>query len=145
MRFSDKLQIQALCYEPNYAVIGGKAFIIDNNGGITGNVDEEQTEELLTNGRYDEEGNSITPIQRWVTFGKCVIFPNSKAQKIRLNDGKEYIYAYELVAPLKKSLYPLIPEENDNVKIIKEDGTINKDMTVQGFVTLKKRYLKLWL
>ena len=52
---------------------------------------------------------------------------------------------YEIYAPLIKVKYPLIPKEGDKVYITKKDGTIDKEMEVKGFVTNKKRYLKIWL
>lgn len=75
----------------------------------------------------------------------CVIFPNSKASSIVLNDGKQYAYSYEVIVKLKKSLYSLLPKESDMVWITKSDKTINKEMEVKGFVTFKQKYLKLWL
>lgn len=148
MNFTDTIKIQALHYEPNYAVVGDKAFIVDDNGIITDNVDEEKTAELLANGEYDEEGNAIEPQQTWVVFGKeknAIIFPNSRANKVSLNDGKDFVYSFEVIVKLKKSLYPLLPKEGTRVFLHKADGSIDKDMEVKGFVTLKQRYLKLWL
>lgn len=96
-------------------------------------------------GGYDENYNPIPITENWVDFSKCFISFNSSAQKIRLNDGQEYIYSYYVIAPLENSLYPLIPREGDRVRIQKADGTIDKEMEVRGFVTYKKRYLKIWL
>ena len=62
-----------------------------------------------------------------------------------LHDGSEYQYSYYVIAPLKKTLYPLIPKEGDRVRITKADGTIDKELEVRGFVTYKKRYIKIWL
>ena len=53
--------------------------------------------------------------------------------------------SYEVIAPLSKQKYKMLPTEGDKVKITKKDGTIEKEMEVKGFVTLKRRYLKLWL
>ena len=50
-----------------------------------------------------------------------------------------------MIAPLSKQKYKMLPTEGDTVKIMKKDGTIEKEMEVKGFVTLKRRYLKLWL
>lgn len=99
----------------------------------------------VTEGGYDEDFNPIPPTEEWNDFSKCFISFNGEAKKIRLNDGTEYIYSYYVIAPLKKELYPLIPKEGDKVQIIKADGTIDKVMEVRGFVTYKKRYLKIWL
>lgn len=99
-----------------------------------------------TEGVYDDDGNPIEPTEgEWVDFGKCVILPNSRASIIGLADGQQYVYTYEVYAPLSKAKYPLIPKEGDKVVIKKKDGTIDKEMEVKGFVTYKKRYLKLWL
>ena len=97
---------------------------------------------------YDEDNNPVNieeDVDAFVDFSKCFISFNSSAQKVRLNDGSEYVYSYYVIAPLKKSLYELIPKEGDYVRIIKKDGTIDKVMTVRGFVTYKQRYLKIWL
>ena len=95
---------------------------------------------------FDEDGNPIEqPAGQPPTFGKCVILPNTKASVITLADGQKYTYMYEIYAPLNKAKYPLIPKEGEKVWITKKDGTIDKEMEVKGFVTLKKRYLRIWL
>ena len=99
----------------------------------------------ITDSGFDADYNPIKPTETWNTFSKCFISFNSQAQKIRLNDGQEYIYSYYVIAPLKASLYPSIPKEGDRVRIQKADGTIDKILEVKGFVTYKKRYLKIWL
>lgn len=99
----------------------------------------------LTEGGYDENYNPVGPTEEWLEFSKCFISFNSAAQKIRLNDGSEYVYSYYVIAPLKNSLYEILPKEGDRVRIQKADGTIDKEMEVRGFVTYKKRYLKIWL
>jgi len=99
----------------------------------------------VTDNGYDDNGNPEEPTEEWQDFGKCIIFPNSSAAKTRLNDGTEFVYSYEVIARMKKELYSLIPKEGDTVRISKSDGTIDKTLTVKGFLTLKKRYLKLWL
>ena len=71
--------------------------------------------------------------------------PNSQAKIITLTDGQQYVYSHEIYAPLSKAKYPLIPKEGEKVWITKKDGTIDKEMEVKGFVTLKKRYLRIWL
>ena len=99
-------------------------------------------------GGYDEDGNPIESISQWILFGKeknSIIFPNEKAAKVSLNDGNEYVYSYVIIAKLKKDLIPLIPKEGQKVYIHKSDGTIDKEMEVKGFVTLKNRYLKIWV
>ncbi len=95
---------------------------------------------------YDENNDPIAEEDaEFVDFSKCFVSFNAAAQKIRLNDGSEYVYSFYVIAPLKKSLYPLIPKEGDYVRIMKADGTIDKVMVVRGFVTYKQRYLKIWL
>lgn len=148
MNFTDTIKVQALHYEPNYAVVSDKAFIVDDSGNITATVDDEKTAELLSQGVYDENGDPVEPVRTWVVFGKeknAIIFPNNKANKMSLADGQEFVYSYEVIVKLKKALYSLIPKQGDRVWLHKSDDTINKDMEVKGFLTLKKRYLKLWL
>lgn len=141
MNFSDTLKIQAKVYAVGYLKIGDKFYYMNDDG--TPNLDEEVPN---VGDGYDEDGNPIeATATRWLDFGKCVIFPNSRASKVVLADGREYTYSYELVATLKKSKYPLIPVEGDKVWITKADDTIDKEMEVKGFATYKKRYLKLWL
>ena len=100
-----------------------------------------------TEGGYDEELNPIEPTSEWLEVGKCIILPNERAQSVSLNDGEEYIYTYEIIAPIKKKHYTdgLIPKEGATVRFVKEDGTIDKQAEVAGFVTLKKRYVKIWI
>ncbi|SEA80551.1 hypothetical protein SAMN04487851_11494 [Prevotella sp. tc2-28] len=99
----------------------------------------------VSGGGYDEDYNPIEPTEEWIDFAKCFISFNSSAQKIHLHDGQEYIYNYYVILPLKASIYGNIPKEGDRVRIVKADGTIDKEMEVRGFVTYKKRYLKIWL
>lgn len=99
----------------------------------------------VTEGGYDENYNPVEPTEEWADFSKCFISFNSAAQKIRLNDGQEYIYSFYIIAPLKKELYDILPKEGDRVRFIKADETIDKIMEVKGFVTYKKRYLKIWV
>ncbi len=99
----------------------------------------------ISGGGYDEDYNPIEPTEEWMDFAKCFISFNSSAQKVRLHDGSEYIYSYYVIAPLKASIYASIPKEGSRVRIIKADGTIDAVLEVKGFVTYKKRYLKIWL
>lgn len=101
----------------------------------------------VTEGGYDEDLNPIEPTVDWVEFGKCIIMPNESAVKTTLADGSEYIYKFEIIATLKKAHYAngLIPKEGQTVRFVKKDGTIDKTETVQGFLTLKQRYLKVWI
>ena len=100
---------------------------------------------MTIEGGYDEDHNPIKPREEWHDLPKCFISFNSSAQKVRLNDGSEYVYSYYVIAPLTKKCYPIIPKEGDRVRIVKKDGTIDKDMEVKGFVTYKRRYFKIWL
>lgn len=147
MNFSDTIKVQVLCYEPYYAVIGEKVLILGENDEYT-EIEEEMTAEFFKNGRYDADGNPVEPVQKWLTFGKeknALIMPNSRGKEVVLNDGTKYTYSYEVIAKLNKRLYPLIPKEGDRILLQKSDGTIKKDMEVKGFVTFKRRYIKLWL
>jgi len=99
----------------------------------------------LTGDKYDADYNPVAQTEEWVEFGKCFISFNSSAQKMRLADGTEYVYSYYVLAPLNKERYELIPEEGDKVRIIKADGTIDREMEVKGFVTYKNSWLKIWL
>ena len=95
---------------------------------------------------YDEYGNPVEANENgWVDFLKCFISFNSSAQKVRLNDGEEFIYSYYIICPLRKNLYDYIPKEGDRVRFVKADGTIDAEMEVKGFVTYKKRFLKVWV
>lgn len=102
---------------------------------------------VTTKGGYDEDFNPIPPTDEWQAFGKCIIMPNNSAQSVSLADGKEYIYQYQIYAPLKNAHYKnnLIPTEGMKIRFTKEDGTIEKEAFVQGFLTLRKRYVKIWV
>ncbi len=100
---------------------------------------------VTTEGGYDENLDPVEPSQEETLFGKCFIGFNDKAESVTLHDGKEYVYRYMILAPLTKLNYPLIPIEGKEVRFVKKDGTIDKTMSVQGFVTLKERYLKIWV
>lgn len=109
--------------------------------------DDKLFVQQVTESGYDEDLNPIEPTTEWVEFGKCIILPNTRAVKTTLADGSEYVYQYEIVATLKKQHYrdALIPKEGQQVRFVKKDGTIDKEATVQGFLTLKQRYLKIWI
>lgn len=110
------------------------------------NFEDTLKVKLSQEGGFDEDGNAIEPTEgEWQDFGKCAILPNTSARLVSLADGQQYAYSYELYAPLSKNKYPLIPKEGSKVWITKKDGTIDKEMEVKGFVTYKKRYLRLWL
>lgn len=142
MNFEDSLKIGANVYDIGYAEIGGKYYSLNDDGTL--NLSDNANETLKSG--FDEEGNPLTPEAFiFIDFGKCVILPNTKASVITLVDGQKYTYMYEIYAPLNKTNYPLIPREGDKVYITKKDGTIDKKMEVKGFVTLKKRYLRIWL
>ena len=142
MNFEDSLKIGANVYDIGYAEVGGKYYSLNDDGTL--NLSDNENEALKSG--FDEEGNPLTPDAFiFIDFGKCVILPNTKASVITLADGQKYTYMYEIYAPLNKAKYPLIPKEGDKVYITKKDGTIDKKMEVKGFVTYKKRYLKIWL
>ena len=142
MNFEDTLKIGANVYDIGYAEVGGKYYSLNDDGTL--NLSDNENEALKSG--FDEDGNPLTPDAFiFIDFGKCVILPNTKASVITLADGQKYTYMYEIYAPLNKAKYPLIPKEGDKVYITKKDGTIDKEMEVKGFVTYKKRYLKIWL
>lgn len=141
MNYEDKLQIQLKVYDVGYVQVGDRFYDMDDNG----NPDFD-AENMNAGSGYDSDGNPIeATATRFYDFGKCTILPNTSARVITLADGKTYIYSYEIVAPLTQRKYKMLPREGDKVHITKKDGTIDVDMEVKGFVTLKKRYLKLWL
>ena len=142
MNFEDSLKIGANVYDIGYAEVGGKYYSLNDDGTL--NLSDNENEALKSG--FDEEGNPLTPDAFiFIDFGKCVILPNTKASVITLADGQKYTYMYEIYAPLNKAKYPLIPKEGDKVYITKKDGTIDKEIEVKGFVTYKKRYLRIWL
>ena len=142
MNFEDTLKIGANVYDIGYAEVGGKYYSLNDDGTL--NLSDNENEALKSG--FDEEGNPLTTDAFiFIDFGKCVILPNTKASVITLADGQKYTYMYEIYAPLNKAKYPLIPKEGEKVWITKKDGTIDKEMEVKGFVTLKKRYLRIWL
>lgn len=147
MQFTDTIEVQALVYLGEYAKVGDKYFHV-YNGALGDSATDDEVEYLTSYYLYDDNGNEVVPETTWLVFGKernAIISPNSRANKVSLHDGKDFVYSYEVVVKLKKQLYPLIPKDGARVWVHKADGTIDKDMEVRGFVTLKKRYLKLWL
>lgn len=88
----------------------------------------------------NENLNEVNLVE-WIDLGKCLIMPNTSASKTKGNDGKEYIYSYEIILRKPKEY---IPKENDMIHIVKKDGTIDKVCKVSGFVTLRN-WLKLWV
>lgn len=107
---------------------------------------EDELEVLIvSDGGYDENGNPIDTDGEWLPFPKCFLSFNAKAEKVRLHDGTEYMYSYYVICPLNKELYGFLPKEGDKVHIRKSDGTVDSIAEVRGFVTYKKRYLKIWV
>jgi hypothetical protein len=74
------------------------------------------------------------------SLGKCIICPNTSARLTSSEDGQQYIYSYLLI--MRKP--SVIPTENSRIHIKKKDGTVDKDCTVKGFVTLRN-WLKIWV
>ena len=141
MNFEDSLKVCAKVFNPGYLEIGGRCYYMNDDGSI--NFDDNENEPHDT---IDENGDSLQPVGiRYIDFGKCILLPNSRANFITLLDGQRYVNSYEVIAPLNKKRYRLLPKEGDKVWIAKKDGTIDREMEVKGFVTLKSRYLKLWL
>lgn len=141
MNFEDKISIKAKVYSDGYVEVGNKFHMTDDSGNP---VTTEECE--FYNRRYDSDGNPVSATDAyWLSFGKCLILPNTRANSVVLNDGAKYVYDYEVYVPLNKRRYALLPKEGDFVKIEKKDGTIDAEKEVRGFVTYKKRYLRLWL
>ena len=94
---------------------------------------------------YDNRLNEVEVVE-WLPLGKCIITPNTAARLTRGNDGKEYVYSYEIIMKIPKNLFGqrVIPKENDEVHIVKEDGSIDKVCKVSGFVTMRS-WLKIWV
>ena len=148
MQFNDTIKVQALVYSGMYAKVGDSYFHLNDDGSVADKASDNEVEYLKGSILYDENGNEVVPKKIWLVFGKeknAIISPNSRANKVSLNDGKDFVYSYEVIVKLKKQYYPFIPKEGSRVWLHKADGTIDKDMEVKGFVTLKQRYLKLWL
>lgn len=93
---------------------------------------------------YDDKGYPIAPLSEWFAFGKCFLSFNGPAQEVHLADGKEYRYSYYVIAPLTKDKYSLIPKEGERVLVRKADDTVVYSLEVSGFVTYKRRYVKIW-
>lgn len=141
MNFEDRIFIKGSIYSNGYVEFSGKFYMIDDEG----NPDTSKEYEFPYN-RYDEDGNPVVATDFcFMDYGKCIIFPNQRANSISLTDGSIYVYSYEVYVPLSKKKYSLIPREGDVVKIQKKDGTIDIEKEVKGFVTYKRKYLRLWL
>lgn len=104
----------------------------------------QKRSELEESVDYNADGRPVEPHNTLRYFGRCFLSFNSAAQRVALDDGNEYQYSHYIIAPLKKDLYPLIPREGERVLVRKADDTVFSAMTVSGFVTYKKRYLKIW-
>ncbi len=141
MNYEDSLKVSAKVFTPGFMEIGGKCYYMNDDGSIDFNNGENEI-----HAKTDGNGDSLQPEEiRFIDLGKCALLPNSRANTITLFDGQKYVYTYEVIAPLNKKRYLLLPKEGEKVRIIKKDGTIDREMEVKGFVTLKNRYLKLWL
>lgn len=92
----------------------------------------------------DEDGYPVEPQITVAEFGKCFLSFNKAAAHVQLADGQDYQYSFYIIAPLKKALYPLIPVEGEQVIVKKADETVYCRLKVSGFVTYKKRFLKVW-
>lgn len=101
--------------------------------------DSIELQEVISD--FDENLNEIE-VKEWILLGKCHIMPNTSARLTKTNDGKGYVYAYEIL--MHKPKKQVFPKENDLVRIKKKDGTIDKECRVIGFVTMRY-WLKLWV
>lgn len=99
----------------------------------------------IVNTKYDDRLNEVETIE-WLDLGKCIIMPNSAAKITRGNDGKEFLYSYEIMMKIPKDLFghKLVPKEGNDVHIVKADGTIDKICKIVGFVTLRD-WIKIWV
>lgn len=141
MNFEDTLKVGAKTYNIGFVELGGRYYALNDDGSVNFDADDN----ALQSG-YDEDGNPIESTDViYLQFGKCAILPNSSARTVTLVDGSTYAYSYEVFTLLNAKKYKMLPKEGDKVWITKKDGTIDKAMEVKGFVTYKKRYLKIWL
>lgn len=141
MNFEDKLQVEFKVYDLGYVQIGSNFYSMLDDGA----PDFDSPQSNAGSG-YDKDGNPLQATAAYmIDFGKCIILPNERANAITLADGKTYTYNYEVIAPLSSKKYKMLPKEGDTVRILKKDGTVDNTMEVKGYVTLKKRYLKMWL
>lgn len=88
----------------------------------------------------DMELNEVSTMD-WAMLGKCLVTPNSAANKVKGNDGKDYVYSYEVIMRKPKNI---VPRENQMIHIVKKDKTVDKTLRVIGFVTLRN-WLKIWV
>ena len=100
----------------------------------------DRIEVKVTTVSLDDNLNEVCRTE-WIDLGKCFITPNSSASRTRGNDGKDYIYSYEIIMRKPKTY---IPKENDIIHIAKKDRTIDKECRVNGFVTLRN-WMKIWV
>lgn len=89
---------------------------------------------------WDEHERRVEQVS-WLALGRCVIFPNEAARQEEGEDTLQRVYQYTVVMRKPK----VYPKEGDWVRLRKKDSSIDCEMRVRGFVTLKNRYLKLWL
>lgn len=141
MNYEDTLKVGAKVYNVGFIELGGKYYELNNDGTVDFSAGDNELQ-----GGYDEDGNPIEATDViYLDFGKCIILPNTSARTVTLVDGSTYVYSYEVYSPLNAKKYKMLPKEGDKVWITKKDETIDKVVEVKGFVTYKKRYLKIWL
>ena len=99
--------------------------------------------ELETSYTFLNENLNEVVRTEWVDLGKCLIMPNTSAAKVKGNDGKEYIYSYEIILRKPRNV-GYLPKENATIRIKKKDGSIEKTCKVSGFVTLRN-WIKVWV
>ena len=85
MTFEDTIQIEVK-FGCGFAIVNDKAFAVDN-----GEIKNEVIDYDITKRMHDENMNPIDPYTEFRDFSKCFISFNSAAQKVRLNDGQEYV------------------------------------------------------
>lgn len=92
--------------------------------------------------KYTDDNLDVVEDVEWLDLGKCIIMPNTAARQVKGNDSEPRMYSYEVIMRKPKAH---IPVEDEWVHITKKDGTIDTDAQVIGFVTMKGRFLKLWV
>lgn len=100
----------------------------------------EDTIQLKVATQTEDEYYNISETISWIDLGKCCIFPNTQATETDGEYNKIRSYQYTIVMRKPRTRYPV---ENDVIRIQKKDGSINKEVRVTGFVTLRN-WIKLW-
>lgn len=98
---------------------------------------------LQTVVKQEDENLNIIEKTCWSNPVRCTIAPNSKANKITLNDGYEYSTSY-IILLNGVNCFGRIPKVGDYVRVVKNDLTLEDKTRILG-VTSKGHWLKLWI